>query len=151
MSSSHPSTNGRAEILLIHDSHDQAQQLKHHLERQGHAVTLVADGKEALEATRTRKPTLIVSEIATPEADGYALCKHLKTANELQDVPVILMASLSGAEDVVKGLECGADIFIRKPYDEAAFLSRIDYALSNRRLRESAKLDESLQIKLGDT
>jgi two-component system, cell cycle sensor histidine kinase and response regulator CckA len=67
----------------------------------------------------------------------------------LKGIPVILMTSLSSREDVVKGLECGADIFIRKPYDEAAFLSRIDYALSNRILREQVKTDVSLQIQLG--
>ncbi len=144
------STNGPVEILIAQDSPTRAEQLKHMLEQRGHAVTVAANGKEALEAARIRKPSLIVSDILMPEMDGYALCKHLKTEKELKDVPVILMTSLSSTEDVVKGLECGADMFIRKPYDEPALLSRIDYALSNRRLRERAKRDVSLQIKLGD-
>jgi PleD family two-component response regulator len=150
MSPPKTSTNGRVEILIAQASAAQAEQLKHVLERRGHTVTVAANGKEALEAACTRKPTLIVSDIAMPDMDGYALCKGLKTEKDLKDVPVILMTSLSGTEDVVKGLECGADMFIRKPYDEAAFLSRIDYALSNRRLRVRAKMDVSLQIKLGD-
>ena len=149
---SHPttSTNGHVEILIAQESPIEAEQLKHALERRGHVVTVAGNGKVALEAARTRKPTLIVSDIVMPEMDGYALCKRLKTEKELKDVPVILMTSLSSTEDVVKGLECGADMFIRKPYDETAFLSRIDYALSNRSLRERAKRDVSLQIKLGD-
>ena len=150
MSPPQTSTNGHVEILIAQESPTQAEQLKHALERRGHAVTVAANGKEALDAARTHKPTLIVSDIVMPEMDGYALCKRLKTEKELKDVPVILMTSLSSTKDVVKGLECGADMFIRKPYDEAAFLSRIDYALSNRRLRERAKMDVSLQIKLGD-
>ena len=150
MSSPQASTNGRVEILIAQDSLPQAEQLKHALERRGHSVTVAGNGKEALETARARKPTLIVSDIAMPEMDGYALCRRLKTEKDLKDVPVILMTSLSGTEEVVKGLDCGADMFIRKPYDEAAFLSRIDYALSNRRLGERAKMDGSLQIKLGD-
>jgi two-component system cell cycle sensor histidine kinase/response regulator CckA len=143
-------TNGDVEILIAGENPTQAEQLKHVLEERGHAVTVAANGKQALEAARTRKPALIVSDIVMPEMDGYALCKRLKTEKELKDVPVILMTSLSSPEDVVKGLECGADIFIRKPYNKAAFLSRIDYALSNRKLRERAKMDVSLQIQLGD-
>ncbi len=141
--------NGHEEILIAGDSPTQAEQLKQVLEERGHAVTVAANGKQAFEAARTRKPSLIVSDIVMPEMDGYALCKRLKTEKDLKDVPVILMTSLSSPEDVVKGLECGADIFIRKPYDKAAFLSRIDYALSNRTLRKRAKMDVSLQIQLG--
>ena len=143
------SSNGHVEILIAQDSSSQAEQLKQVLEERGHAVTVAANGKQAFEAARTRKPALIVSDIVMPEMDGYALCKSIKSEKELKDVPVILMTTLSSPEDVVRGLECGADIFIRKPYDKAAFLSRIDYALSNRTLRERAKLDVSLPIQLG--
>jgi len=142
-------TNGQVEILIAGDSPTQAEQLKHVLEECGHAVTLAANGKQALDAARARKPALIISDIVMPEMDGYALCRHLKAEKKLKDVPVILMTPFSKAEDVVKGLECGADIFIRKPYDKAAFLSRIDYALSNRTLRERPKLGVSLQMQLG--
>ena len=150
MSISKTSTNGHVEILIAQNSPAQGEQLKHALEQRGYTVTVAANGKEALEAACIGKPTLIISDIAIPDMDGYTLCKCLKTEKGLKDVPVILMTSLSGSEDVVKGLECGADKFIRKPFDEAALLSRIDDVLSNRGLREGAKMDGSLQIKLGD-
>src|SRR5712692_6573170 len=101
-------TNNGVEILIAEDSPTQAQQLKHLLEERGHAVTVAADGKQALEAAHTRKPALIVSDIVMPGMDGYALCKRVKSQEKLKDVPVILMTSLSSPEDVIKGLECGA-------------------------------------------
>jgi PAS domain S-box-containing protein len=145
---SEKSPNDHVEILIAQDSSAQAAQPKHLLEGRGHAVTLAANGKQALAAARTHKPALIVSDIVMPEMDGHALCKSIKSEKGLKDVPVILMTTLSSPEDVVKGLECGADIFISKPCDKAVFLSRIDYALSNRTLREQAKLDMSLPIQL---
>jgi PAS domain S-box-containing protein len=138
------------EILIAQERPTQAEQLKHALEERGYAVIVSANGMQALEAARTHKPTLIVSDIVMPgEMDGYALCKSIKADKDLKEVPVILMTSLSRAEDVVKGIECGADFFIRKPYDESALLSRVDYALSNRKLREPVKTDVSLQVQLG--
>jgi two-component system cell cycle sensor histidine kinase/response regulator CckA len=143
-------TNGHVEILIAQDSPAQAEQLKHMLEKQGHSVIVAANGMRALEAARAHRPTLIVSDIVmSDEMDGYVLCKSIKAEKDLKEVPVILMTSLSRAEDVVKGIDCGADFFIRKPYDESAFLSRVDYALSNRNLREPVKTDVSLQVQLG--
>ena len=88
-----PSTRGNVEILITVEDPRLARQLKHVLEQRGHAVTVAANGKEALEAARTRKPTLVVSDIAMPEMDSYALCRRIKTEKELKDVPVILMTS----------------------------------------------------------
>jgi PAS domain S-box-containing protein len=149
MSATSNTPNGRIEILIAQDSPTQAEELKLLLEKRGHAVIVATNGIQALEAALARKPTLIVIDMVMPEMDGYSLCKRLKAEKGLKDVPAILMTSLASPEEVVMGLECGADIFIRKPYDEAAFLSRIDYALSNRRLREREKVDVALQISLG--
>ncbi|HLY60848.1 MAG TPA: response regulator [Terriglobia bacterium] len=141
--------NHGIEILIAQDNITQAERLKLVLENRGHAVIVAMNGTQALAAARARKPTLIVIDMVSPEMDGYELCKQLKAEKELKYVPAILMTSLTSPEEVVKGLECGADIFIRKPYDEAAFISRIDYALSNRKLREREKVDVSLQISMG--
>ncbi len=66
-----------------------------------------------------RKPTLIVSDVMMPEMDGYMLCREIKRTEELKDIPVVLLTSLSDIRDIMKGLECGADNFIRKPYDRS--------------------------------
>ncbi|ARU32176.1 hypothetical protein CAP31_11095 [Sulfuriferula sp. AH1] len=136
-------------ILIAEDSRTQADQLSFLLERNGYQVTLAADGKQALQAAQTQKPALIISDVMMPEMNGYELCKAIKSAENLKDIPVILVTTLSDAQDVIRGLECGADNFIRKPYEEDYLLSRIRYLLMNRELRKNQKMQLGVEIDLG--
>src|SRR5439155_1179846 len=131
--------NGGVGILVVEDSPTQAEELQYILEQNGYQVSRATNGKKALEAMNKRKPTIVVSDIMMPEMDGYQLCRRIKEDNNFKDVPVILLTSLSDPVDVIKGLECGADNFITKPYDENYLLSRIQYILINRKLYKSDK------------
>ncbi|MDP4027920.1 MAG: response regulator [Gallionella sp.] len=137
-------------ILIAEDSRTQAEQLAFLLEQQGYRVTVAANGKLALQAAQAQKPTLVISDIVMPEMDGYELCKAIKSDEKLKDIPVILVTTLSDARDVIRGLECGADNFIRKPYDGDYLLSRINYLLMNLELRKNQKMQMGMEIKLGD-
>ncbi len=137
------------EILIAEDSATQREQLQHLLEEHGFAVASAANGRQALEAARRRKPTLIITDIVMPELDGYGLCKAVKSDESLKEVPVVLLTSLSDPGDVVFGLECGADNFIRKPYQGDYLLQRIDYLLMNLELRKNQKMRMGIEISLG--
>ena len=137
-------------ILVAEDSRTQAEQLAFLLEQRGYEVTVAANGKLALQAAKAQKPALIVSDIVMPEMDGYELCKAIKSDEKLKDIPVILVTTLSDPQDVIRGLECGADNFIRKPYDEHYLLSRINYLLMNLELRKNQKMQMGVEIRLGD-
>lgn len=141
--------NHGVEILLAEDSPTQAEKLRHLLEGHGYTVTTARDGQEALASARRRKPTLIISDILMPELDGYGLCKAIKADEKLNGIPVILMTTLSDSRDVIRGLECGADNFIRKPYDERYLLSRVGYLLMNLELRKNQKVQMGVEINLG--
>ncbi len=136
------------EILIAEDSPTQAEQLRRLLENHGYGVTVAANGKEALEAALKRQPALVVSDIIMPEMDGYALCKAIKSEEKLKDIPVVLLTQLSTPEDVIKGLQCEADNFIRKPYDPKYLLSRLESILTNRKLRGTEKVHMGLEIYL---
>ncbi len=138
-----------AEILVVEDSATQAQYLAQILEQAGYRVRLAANGREGLAAARAVVPTLVVSDIAMPEMDGFALCQEIKRDPLLRDIPVILLTSLSSLYDVIRGLDCGADNFLRKPYDNAYLLGRIRYILANRALRASERVQMGMRITLG--
>lgn len=140
--------HGKTEILIAEDSATQAEQLKYLLEQDGYTVATATNGKQALEAARAHPPTLIISDVVMPEMDGYALCKALKADPRLNNVPVMLVTTLSTIQDIVMGLECGADNFVRKPYDSKSLLARIDNLLSNLELREGNKMRMGLEIYL---
>ena len=142
-------TNGKVAILIAEDSPTQAAQLAHLLEQGGYAVTVAVNGREALDLLAQHKPNLVISDVVMPELDGYGLCKAIKADESLKDIPIMLVTSLSDPQDVIRGLECGADNFIRKPYDERYLLSRIDYLLLNLELRKSQKMQMGMEIELG--
>ncbi|MDD5035635.1 MAG: EAL domain-containing protein [Methylococcaceae bacterium] len=141
--------NGKTRILVVEDSRTQAQQLSMLLEQHGYQVTVAINGKQAFEVMRLQKPTLVISDVVMPEMDGYELCKSIKSDEQLKDIPVILVTALSDSQDVIRGLVCGADNFIRKPYDEHYLLSRIDYLLMNLELRKNQKMQLGVEIDLG--
>jgi len=121
-----------ARILVVEDSPTQAQRLQYLLEQNGHEVDVAANGKVALEMAGKRRPALVLSDIVMPEMNGYELTRQLKANHELSDIPVILVTTMSEPEDVILGLECGADNFVIKPYDERYLLNRVHYMLMNR-------------------
>ncbi len=129
-------SNQPVEILIVEDSPTQAQRLQHILEQQGYHVTHAANGRLALDAAQRRKPALVISDVVMPEMDGYELCRRLKADAGLGDVPVILVTTLSDPGDVIRGLQCGADNFILKPYDEHHLVSRVQFVLLNREMRQ---------------
>jgi len=83
---------------------------------------------------------MIISDVVMPEMDGFELARRIKDHPDLSRTPVILVTSLSDPKDVIRGLECGADNFILKPYDEHYLLSRVRYVLAN---RETHQLEET--------
>jgi signal transduction histidine kinase len=138
------------ELLIVEDSPTQAEQLAHMTRKHGYQASIARNGKEALTVLYARKPMIVISDVVMPEMDGYQLCRHIKTDTSLQDIPVILVTTLSGLKDVLEGLQCGADNFIVKPYDEQYLLSRIRYVSSNRELRRRDSLDMGVEVILDD-
>jgi putative nucleotidyltransferase with HDIG domain len=143
------SGNSKAEILIAEDSPTQVEQLKYLLEKHGYQVSVANNGRYALALLQERKPTIIISDIIMPEMDGYELCRQVKANEKFKSIPVILLTALSNPEDVIRGLECGADNFITKPYDEKYLISRINYLLANIHLQDIDESQVGLTIHFG--
>jgi two-component system, sensor histidine kinase and response regulator len=140
--------DSRADILVAEDSLTQAARIEHLLRDQGYDVRTADSGKKALQAAREKAPTIVISDIVMPEMDGYTLCKHIKADEELREIPVVLLTSLTAAEEVLKALECGADSFIRKPYEPDYLLSRTEHILANRLARQNSGVKLGAEIQL---
>jgi two-component system sensor histidine kinase/response regulator len=134
------------EILIAEDSPTQAQRLQHILEQQGYHVTHAANGRLAFEAARRNKPTLIISDVVMPEMDGYELCHRVKSEPGLGGTPIILVTTLSDPQDVIRGLECRADNFVLKPYDEHHLLNQVQFVLMNRGAGKTAQVETPVEV-----
>lgn len=133
-------------ILIAEDSPTQAQRLRHILEKQGYQVDAAINGRMALEMAHQSAPTLIISDVMMPEMDGYELSRRVKSDAALDGIPVILVTTMSDPQDVIRGLECGADNFILKPFEERYLLGRVQYALFNRELRHTQAAGMGVEI-----
>jgi len=110
-------------ILIAEDSAVQAEALRRVLAREGYTVSVAKDGAEGLAKARELSPDLMISDIMMPGMDGFELCRNIKANERLRSTPVILLTSLSDPQDVIRAVQCGADKFITKPYDEKHLLS----------------------------
>jgi signal transduction histidine kinase/ActR/RegA family two-component response regulator len=135
-------------LLVVEDSPTQAQQLAILLEAEGFEVELAADGASGLQICKTQAVDVVLSDVVMPELDGYELCKLLKADPKTCQVPVILLTSLADPMDIVRGLECGADNFITKPFEAAYLIGRIRRLLDNRALRGSRKIGLGVEVLL---
>ena len=133
-------------VLAVEDSMVQAKRLQRFFDEHNINATFCKTGVEALEVARNRKPLIIISDIVMPEMDGYTFCSRIKTDPELSDVPVILLTSLGDPMDIVKGLQAGADNFITKPYDDDYLMTRINYLIANRHVRQMGSNDAGIEI-----
>jgi len=126
-------------VLIVEDSATQAEKLRASLEAHRFAVAVAADGAEGLTVARDRRPDIVVSDIVMPGMDGYGLCRAIKADERLKGTPVILLSSLSDPQDVIKGLECGADDFVVKTGSETLVLEGIERLLRTRELNARDK------------
>jgi len=149
MSNQNPNAEQGPLILVAEDSPTQAEQLRHLLEQHNYRVLVAENGQRALDLLADSLPTLIISDIVMPEINGYELCKRIKADERTRQISVILLTSLSGADDVLEGLECGADYFMSKPYSEDYFLQSIERSLANREMRTEERARVNAEIVVG--
>ncbi|MEY4582322.1 MAG: hypothetical protein RL701_7025, partial [Pseudomonadota bacterium] len=135
-------------LLIVEDSATQAAELSLLLETNGFAVTVAKDGLSGLERLRTTNYDAILSDVVMPGLDGYDLCRQIKANAHTASVPVILLTSLNDPLDIIRGLECGADNFITKPYDVDYLLQRIERLLEVKALRTQRKLTVGVDVML---
>ncbi|MCK4922667.1 MAG: hybrid sensor histidine kinase/response regulator [Bacteroidales bacterium] len=138
-------------ILIAEDSPTQALQLKMMFEKRDYEVLLSHNGKEAFELIdETDPPDIVISDIIMPIMDGYELCRSIKQNKKTRGIPVILLTQLSNPNDVIQGLQSGADNFISKPYSEEFLFGRINDILLNMEIRnKSTDIDIAMEIYFG--
>jgi sigma-B regulation protein RsbU (phosphoserine phosphatase) len=120
---------GTTRIVIAEDSRIQARMLQKRLESAGFEVRHGADGLLALELIRRDPPDLIISDIEMPNMNGYQLCREVKQDPQLRRIPLILLSTLSDPQDIIAGLQAGADNYVTKPYETDYLLARIEALL----------------------
>ena len=126
-------------VLVVDDEESLARLVRGYLEREGFAVSIASDGKEALELARQLKPDLIVLDIMLPLLDGVEVCRRLR---QFSDAYVIMLTARAEEIDKIVGLSVGADDYLTKPFSPRELVARVKAML--RRPRSGNVEDEVL-------
>ncbi len=114
-------------ILVVDDEESQRRLTEQVLAGKGYEVIKAASGQEAVRLVYERKPDLVLLDVMMPEIDGWQTCRLFR---EVSDIPVIMLTGKRCSEDdIVRGLECGADEYLVKPVGNRELLARVKAAL----------------------
>jgi DNA-binding response OmpR family regulator len=126
-------------ILVVEDEHRIANAVRQGLEQEAYAVDVCYDGDEGYRSATTEEYDLILLDVMMPGMDGIALCQKLR--DESIHIPVLLLTAKDQPQDIVRGLDAGADDYLAKPFSFDVLLARMRALLR----RPHDRQDEVLQ------
>ncbi len=112
-------------ILVVEDEAALVTMLRYNLEKQGFRVEEAGDGDEALLRIVETKPDLVLLDWMLPSLSGIEVCRQIRRRSSTRDVPIIMLTARTEDQDMVRGLNTGADDYIIKPFSTEALLARI--------------------------
>jgi DNA-binding response OmpR family regulator len=109
-------------ILIIDDDPLLSELLSYNLETKGYTVLRAKDGKEGLRQFEQGQPDLVLLDLTMPMLSGWEVCKRIR---EVSDIPIIMLTAQGSEDDIVRGLDLGADDYLTKPFQVRILLARI--------------------------
>ena len=132
-------------LLIVEDHQTVAENMKKFLELQQYTVTVANDGNSGLEIAMTEPVDLVILDINLPGMDGYTLCTMLRKGGK--NMPILMLTARSKQEEMIRGLNLGADDYLTKPFDLDVLLARVR-ALLRRNTVEKAPVLTAGQITI---
>src|SRR5215472_292852 len=129
-------------ILIVEDDRRLAQQLKKGMEEHGHAVAVASEGVGGLEAAKLGQFDVLVLDVMLSGLDGFSIVRRLRAAKKA--TPILLLTARDAADDIVAGLDAGADDYLTKPFAFKILLARLR-ALSRRK-----NVEPSTRLRIDD-
>lgn len=129
-------------ILIVEDDQRLARQLKKGMDEFGHSCTLAFHGPEGLEAAQSGEFDVLVLDVMLPGLDGISLVKRLR--HKRIGTPILMLTARDTPEDVIAGLDAGADDYLTKPFSFKVLLARL------RALARRKHVDPQTLLRVGD-
>ena len=116
-------------ILVVEDDLDIRELISFNLANEGHQVFEANDGEVGIDKARNNNLDLILLDLMLPGIQGLDVCRIIKSDQETKEIPIIMVTALGQEEDIVKGLETGADDYITKPFSIKVLIARVNAVL----------------------
>lgn len=128
-----------ARILVADDNPDNRDIFRARLAAHGYEILTARDGAEALVIAHAAQPDLLLLDVMMPNLDGIEVCRRLKGDAALSFMPIIMVTARTGSQDVITGLDAGADEYLTKPVDQAALVARVRSMLRIKLLQDRVR------------
>ena len=114
-----------ARVLVVEDNHNILISIEFLLQNAGYAVITANDGVRGWAALEDHQPDLVVLDIMLPELDGFTLCRRLRATPALKATKVLILSARGHDAEIEKGLQLGADAYMRKPFGTRELLDTV--------------------------
>jgi len=115
----------KPKILLVDDEPSVVKMVGKRLELDGFQVLIAMDGHEALTRAQTESPDLIILDLMLPKRNGYEVCATLKQDARYRHIPIVLFTAKNQPQDETLGMACGADAYVKKPFNAPQLLEQV--------------------------
>jgi len=112
-------------VLIADDEQNIVISLQYLMKREGHAVSVARDGREALAAIQRDRPDLVLLDVMMPGLSGFDVCQAVRADPELAAVKILLLTAKGRDTDLAKGLALGADAYMTKPFSTQELAARV--------------------------
>ena len=136
--------HSKKQILIIEDEPDIQELLSFNLDNNGYKVYTASNGEKGLEVARKERPDLILLDLMLPGINGLDVCRIIKSDQDTSGISIIMLTALGQEEDIIKGLETGADDYVTKPFSLQVLEARIKSVL--RRVPENIENTNTIKI-----
>ena len=133
------------QIFVVEDEPDILELVTINLERAGFTVKFFENAGMFLKKLEVKKPDLIILDLMLPDADGFDICKHLKSTDDTRSIPIIMLTARVDEVDRILGLELGADDYVTKPFSVKELVARVKVVL-----RRSIEEPEKARIEIAE-
>ena len=130
-------------VLIVDDEPELANLLKFLMEDEGFSVDIEYNGESALSYVQNNRPDVVILDIMLPKMNGFDVCNQIR---RFTTIPVLILSAKMQSEDIIKGLEIGADDYMTKPFNHRELVIRIKKILSRKTLGSSSEEDKGLKV-----
>lgn len=113
-------------VLIVDDEPSILLSLEFLMKKEGYNVFIARDGEEAFDILKKTKPHIVILDIMMPKVDGYQVCKFIKNSDDFTFTKVILLSAKNKEDEIEKGYEIGADLYIPKPFSTRSLVKKVN-------------------------
>ena len=136
----------QVKVYVVEDESDIAELIRYNLSQDGYKVTCFTSGETALNALKVDLPDIILLDLMLPGKNGLQICQTLKAEKRTQNIPIVMVTARGSEQDILMGLEAGADDYVTKPFSPKVLTARVGLILKRASKKVVVDPNEPIEI-----